>query len=105
MTSLSTFISLFLNRLNNRGQYLSFRDPEWWIQSNSTPWRNPYAGWGNEHGTSLYEERYIRPEFVVSIDTSNPNVRRKLEDGLDMAEDMLREKASFAIEVSGLDWF
>lgn len=22
-----------------------------------------------------------------------------------MAEDMLREKASFAIEVSGLDWF
>jgi len=35
---------------------------------------------------------------VVSVDTSNPNVRRKLEDGLDMAEDMLREKASFAIE-------
>lgn len=91
--------------MNNRGQYLSFRDPEWWIQSDSTPWRNPYGRWGNEHGTSLYEERYIRPEFVVTVDTSNPNVRRKLEDGLNMAENMLREKASFAIEVSGLDWF
>ena len=77
---------------------MSFRDPEWWIQSNSTPWRNPYARWGNEHGTSLYEERYIRPGFVVSVDTSNPNVRQKLEDGLDMAEEMLREKASFGIE-------
>jgi len=42
---------------------------------------------------------------VVSVDTSNPIVRRKLEDGLDMAEDMLREKASFAIEVSGLYLF
>lgn len=86
-------------RLNNRGEYLSFRDPEWWIQSNNTPWRNPYARWGNEHGTSLYEERYIRPEFVVSVDTSNPSIRRSLEDGLNMAEDMIREKASFAIEV------
>ena len=90
---------LLRSRLNNRGEYLSYRDPEWWIQSNNTPWRNPYARWGNENGTSLYEERYIRPEFVVSVDTSNPNIRRLLEDGLDMAEDMIREKASFAIEV------
>ena len=60
---------------------------------------NPYARWGTEHCTSLYEERYIRPEFVVSIDTSNPDIRRMLEDGLNMAEDMLYEKASFAIEV------
>ncbi|KAJ7394383.1 hypothetical protein OS493_000192 [Desmophyllum pertusum] len=85
-------------KLNNRGQYLSFRDPEWWIQSDNTRWRNPYARWGNEHGTSLYEERYIRPEFVVSVDTSSPKIRRVLEDGLNMAEDMMREKASFAIE-------
>lgn len=109
LTSLPYFIFIFFfgtkNRLNNRGQYLSFRDPEWWIQSNNTPWRNPYTRRGNEHGTSFYEERYIRPEFVVSVDTSNPIVRRKLEDGLDMAEDMLREKASFAIEVSGLYLF
>ena len=35
---------------------------------------------------------------MVSVDTSNPNVRQKLEDGLDMAEEMLREKASFGIE-------
>ena len=40
---------------------------------------------------------------MVSVDTSHPNVRRALEDGLNMAEDMLCEKASFAIEVSGLD--
>ena len=36
----------------------------------------------------------------MSVDTSNPNIRRVLEDGLNMAEDMMREKASFAIEVS-----
>ena len=77
------------------------RDPEWWIQSDNAPWRNPYARWGTEHGTSLYEERYIRPEFVVSVDTSHPSIRRVLEDGLNKAEDMLDEKASFAIEVSG----
>lgn len=40
---------------------------------------------------------------MVSVDTSHPNVRRALEDGLNMAEDMLCEKASFAIEVSSLD--
>ena len=97
----SNFIALFLFiRLNKRGEYLSIRDPEWWIQSNSTPWMNPYARWGTEHCTSLYEERYIRPEFVVSVDTSNPDIRRMLEDGLNKAEDMLYEKASFAIEVS-----
>ena len=90
---------LLRSRLNNRGEYLSYRDPEWWIQSNNTPWRNPYARWGNENGTSLYEERYIRPEFVVSVDTSNPIIRRLLENGLNVAEDMIREKASFAIEV------
>ena len=74
---------------------MSFRDPEWWIQSISTPWLNltGIPGWCNEQGTSLYEERYIRPEFVVSVDTSNPNVIRKLQDGLDMDEEMLREKA------------
>ena len=77
------------------------RDPEWWIQSDNAPWRNPYARWGTEHGTSLYEERYIRPEFVVSVDTSHPSIRRVLEDGLNKAEDMLDEKAIFAIEVSG----
>ena len=63
---------------------------------------NPYARWGTEHCTSLYEERYIRPEFVVSVDTSNPNIRRMLEDGLNKAEDMLYEKASFAVEVSAI---
>ena len=63
---------------------------------------NPYARWGTEHCTSLYEERYIRPEFVVSVDTSNPDIRRMLEDGLDKAEDMLYEKASFAVEVSAV---
>ena len=76
------------------------RDPEWWIQSDNSPWRNPYARWGTEHCTSLYEERYIRPEFVVSVDTSHPGVRRTLEEGLNKAEDMLDEKASFAVEVS-----
>ena len=75
------------------------RDPEWWIQSDNSPWRNPYARWGTEHCTSLYEERYIRPEFVVSVDTSHPEVRRTLEEGLNKAEDMLDEKASFAVEV------
>ena len=35
----------------------------------------------------------------MSVDTSNPNIRRLLEDGLNMADDMIREKASFAIEV------
>ena len=63
---------------------------------------NPYARWGTEHCTSLYEERYIRPEFVVSVDTSNPDIRRMLEDGLNKAEDMLYEKASFAVEVSAV---
>ena len=100
---LSNFIALFpFIRLNKRGEYLSIRDPEWWIQSNSTPWMNPYARWGTEHCTSLYEERYIRPEFVVSVDTSNPDIRRMLEDGLNKAEDMLYEKASFAVEVSAV---
>ena len=99
----SNFIALFLFiRLNKRGEYLSIRDPEWWIQSNSTPWMNPYARWGTEHCTSLYEERYIRPEFVVSVDTSNPDIRRMLEDGLNKAENMLYEKSSFAVEVSGV---
>ena len=63
---------------------------------------NPYARWGTEHCTSLYEERYIRPEFVVSVDTCNPDIRRILEDGLNKAEDMLYEKASFAVEVSAI---
>ena len=63
---------------------------------------NPYARWGTEHCTSLYEQRYIRPEFVVSVDTSNPDIRRMLEDGLNKAEDMLYEKASFAVEVSAV---
>ena len=63
---------------------------------------NPYARWGTEHCTSLYEERYIRPEFVVSVDTSNHDIRRMLEDGLNKAEDMLYEKASFAVEVSAV---
>ena len=76
------------------------RDPEWWIQWDNSPWRNPYAWWGTEHYTSLYEEGYIRPEFVVSVDTSHPEVRRTLEEGLNKAEDMLDEKASFAVEVS-----
>ena len=99
----SNFFALFLFiRLNKRGEYLSIRDPEWWIQSNSTPWMNPYARWGTEHCTSLYEKRYIRPEFVVSVDTSNPDIRRLLEDGLNKAEDMLHEKASFAVEVSAI---
>ena len=63
---------------------------------------NPYARWGTEHCTSLYEKRYIRPEFVVSVDTSNPDIRRMLEDGLNKAEGMLCEKASFAVEVSAI---
>ena len=99
----SNSIALFLFiRLNKRGEYLSIRDPEWWIQSNSSPWMNPYARWGTEHCTSLYEKRYIRPEFVVSVDTSSPDIRRMLEDGLNKAEDMLYEKASFAVEVSAV---
>ena len=78
------------------------RDPEWWIQSDNSPWRNPYARWGTEHCTSMYEEWYIRPEFVVSVNTSHPQVRRALEEGLNKAEDMLDEKVSFAVEVSAL---
>ena len=63
---------------------------------------NPYARWGTEHCTSLYEKRYIRPEFAVSVDTSNPEIRRMLEDGLNKAEDMLYQEASFAVEVSAI---
>ena len=47
---------------------------------------NPYVRWGTEHCTSLYEERYIRPEFVVSVDTSNREIRKILEDGLNKTE-------------------
>lgn len=101
MANSLTKTKLFLLiRLNRRGEYLSIRDPEWWIQWDNSPWRNPYARWGSEHVTSLYEERYIRPEFVVSVDTSHPSVRSVLEGGLNRAEDLLDEKASFAIEVS-----
>lgn len=78
------------------------RDPEWWIQWDNSPWLNPYARWGTEHMTSLYEERYIRPEFVVSVNTNHPIIRRVLEDGFRKAEDLLSEKASFALEVSHL---
>lgn len=78
------------------------RDPEWWIQWDNSPWLNPYARWGTEHMTSLYEERYIRPEFVVSVNTNHPIIRRVLEDGFRKAEDFLSEKASFAVEVSYL---
>ena len=63
---------------------------------------NPYARWGTEHCTALYEKRYIRPEFVVSVDTSNADIRRMLEDGFNKAEDMLYEKANFAVEVSAI---
>ena len=66
------------------------------------PWMNPYARWGTEHCTSLYEKRYIRPEIVVSVDTSNADIRRMLEDGFNKAEDMLYEKANFAVEVSAI---
>ena len=78
------------------------RDPEWWIQRDNSPWLNPYARWGTEHMTSLYEERYIRPEFVVSVNTNHPIIRRVLEDGFRKAEDFLSGKASFAVEVSYL---
>lgn len=87
-----------VTRLNRRGEYLSMRDPEWWIQWENSPWRNPYARWGTEHMTSMYEERFVRPEFVVSVNTSHPNIRRVLDEGFRKAEDMLNEKASFAVE-------
>jgi len=47
---------------------------------------NPYVRWGTEHCTSLYDERCIRPEFIVSVDTSNREIRQILEDGLNKTE-------------------
>ena len=40
------------------------------------------------------------PEFVVSVNTSHPNIRRLLEQGFSKVEDLVRERAPFAVEVS-----
>lgn len=49
---------------------------------------------------SRYEERYIMPQFVVSVNTAHPNIRRQLDKGFDTAEKLVREGAAFAFEVS-----
>jgi len=87
-------------RLNSRGEYLSIRDKEWWIQSDNTPWTNPYANpvWGTGT-TSLYGDRWIMPRFVVIVNTAHPNIKQQLIDGFDRACQMVTQGKRFALEV------
>ncbi|XP_031567626.1 uncharacterized protein LOC116302470 [Actinia tenebrosa] len=86
-------------RLNSRGEYLSFRDKEWWLMSDNSPWMNPYTNpvWGTGT-TSLYGDEWISPRFVVIVDTTNPVIRQKLNEGFDRVSSLMAQQKNFALE-------
>ena len=50
--------------------------------------------------TSLFAERFLRTEFVISMNTSHANIRAFLDEGFQQAEKFLNKGERFALEAS-----